>query len=206
MKLDVISLDNKKVSQVEVPDALCNVEYREDIVARVINWQLAKARSGNHQTKGISEVSGSTKKPFRQKGTGRARQGSIRSPQQRGGGIVFGPQTRDHSHKLPKKIRKLGLRVAVAQKIRDSKLVVVENLHASSPKTKDMAATLKNINLKKPLFVDKNEFEENFINGTFNLFDVNLIKVEGLNVYDIVASENLVLTQAALEALNERLK
>jgi len=206
VKLDVISLENIKIDQLDLPDDIYNIAYREDIVARVVNWQLAKARSGNHQTKGLSEVSGSTKKPFRQKGTGRARQGSIRSPQQRGGGIVFGPQTRDHSHKLPKKIRKLGLKIAVSEKIRQKKVLVVDNLKFESSKTKDMINVLNKLDLTRPLFVDSHEFEFNFLNSSYNLCDVNLLKLEGLNVYDLIACDSVVLTRDAVAALNERLR
>src|SRR5215510_2245882 len=126
MKAQVTSLDNKKVGEIDLADEVFGVPVRKDILARAVNWQLAKRRAGTHKTKGISDVSGTTRKPYKQKGTGRARQGSLRSPQFRGGAVIFGPVVRSHAHDLPKKVRKLALRVALASKVADGRLVVLD--------------------------------------------------------------------------------
>src|SRR6202166_2939356 len=138
MKLSVRNLDNKEVGDIELSDAVFGVPIRRDILARVVNWQLAKRRAGTHKTKGISEISGTTKKPWKQKGTGRARQGSLRSPQFRGGAVIFGPHSRDHGYKLPKKIRQLALKTALSSKVASGELLVVENLNIGITKTKEL--------------------------------------------------------------------
>src|SRR6201996_9815601 len=127
MKLDVVNLDAKTVGSVELSASVFGVEVRRDILARVVNYQLAKRRSGNHKTKQVWEVSGTTKKPYAQKGTGRARQGSLRSAQFRGGGVIFGPVVRSHAHDLPKKVRALALKTALSAKAAEGKLVVIED-------------------------------------------------------------------------------
>src|SRR6202000_2524520 len=139
MKVQVKNLANEAVGEIELDDAIFGLEVRQDLIARMVNWQLAKRRSGNHKTKGISEVMGTTKKPWAQKGTGRARQGSLRSPQFRKGGIIFGPVVRDHAHDLPKKVRKLALRMALASKQQEGKLIVLDTAKADTHKTKALA-------------------------------------------------------------------
>ena len=129
MKADIINLDAKSVGSVELPDTIFGLEVRGDILQRVVRWQLAKRQAGTHKAKGRSEVSGTTKKPYRQKGTGRARQGSTRSPQFRGGAVIFGPVVRSHEHDLPKKVRKLALKTALAAKQAEGKLIVAQALH-----------------------------------------------------------------------------
>src|ERR1700710_195121 len=140
MKVQVKNLANEAVGEIELDDAIFGVEVRTDLIHRAVNWQLAKRRSGNHKTKGVSEISGTTKKPYRQKGTGRARQGSLRSPQFRGGARIFGPVVRDHGYSLNKKIRKLGLKTALSVKQAEGKLVVLDSL-GQAAKTKELAAT-----------------------------------------------------------------
>jgi len=206
MKLDVKSLLNKKVGQIELSDDVFGVEMREDILARVVNWQLAKRRSGNHKTKGISEIRGTTKKPWNQKGTGRARAGSLRAPQMRGGAIIFGPHVRDHSHKLPKKVRNLGLKVALSGKLKEGKLIVVDSLDLQSNKTKDAAVAFDNMSLKSALFVDTDSISEGFSNAIGNLYGFDALPQQGLNVYDILKKDVLVLTQSTVEQIEKRLK
>src|SRR5258706_14356643 len=138
MKLTVRNLDNQEVGDIELAEEVFGLPVRRDILARVVDWQLAKRRAGTHKTKGISEISGTTKKPYRQKGTGRARQGSLRSPQFRGGARIFGPVVRDHAYDLPKKVRKLGLKTALSVKQAEGKLIVVDSL-GESAKTKELA-------------------------------------------------------------------
>ena len=135
MKHQVSSLDNKSVKDIDLEKAIFGVPYKEDIIYRMIRYQSAKKQSGNHKTKGISEISGTTKKPFKQKGTGSARQGSKRSPQMRGGAVIFGPQVRSHAHKLPKKIKNLALKIALSKKLSDGKLKVVSDIKLAKSKT-----------------------------------------------------------------------
>ena len=134
MKQEIKSLENKVLKQIDLNKSIFGLEVKNDIIHRMIRFQLAKKRSGNHKTKGISEISGTTRKPFKQKGTGSARQGSRRSPQMRGGAVIFGPEVRSHSHKLPKKIKSLALRMALSNKFKEGKLTVVSDFKINKPK------------------------------------------------------------------------
>ena len=205
MKTNVISLDNQTVGEIELADAVFALPVRTDILFRAVNWQLAKRQSGNHKTKGISEISGTTKKPFNQKGGGRARQGSLRSAQFRGGSTIFGPVVRSHAHDLPKKVRKLALKTALSAKVADGKLIILDAATATSPKTKDMAATLSKLGLTSVLFID-GAVESNFALATRNIPYVDVLPQLGANVYDILRRDTLVLTKDAVQALEARLK
>jgi large subunit ribosomal protein L4 len=205
MKWPVVNLENKKVEDITLNDAIFGAEVRPDIMHRVVRWQLAKRQAGTHQTKGISEVRGSTKKPFRQKGTGRARQGTVRAPQMRGGGVVFGPQTRDHSHDLPKKVRKLGLRSALASKIAEKNFVVVDSFKADQAKTKDFAAKLKANGWTSVLFIDGTDLNESFARATRNLVGVDVLAQQGANVHSILKRTLLVVSKDAVHHLEARL-
>ena len=207
MKLDIINLDKKSVGSVDVSDAIFGVEVRGDIMHRVVRWQLAKRQAGTHKTKVISEVSGTTKKPYKQKGTGSARQGSLRSAQMRGGGIIFGPVVRSHAFSLPKKIRMLGLRSALSAKAKDGKLVVIENAAGGKEaKTKTLVAQLKKLGWTSALIVDGAQVDEGFARAARNIPGIDVLPTQGANVYDILRRDTLVLTKAALEKLEERLK
>jgi large subunit ribosomal protein L4 len=206
MKCPVITFENKKVGEIELDDAVFGVTPRKDILARMVNWQLAKRRAGTHKTKGISDVSGTTKKPYRQKGTGRARQGSLRSPQFRGGGIIFGPVPRSHAHDLPKKVRKLALRCALSAKQRDGKLIVVDSVAADSPKTAKLAGKLEKLGFNSVLIVAGPQVDENFRRAAANLIGVDVLPQAGANVYDILRRDTLVLSRDAVEHLEARLK
>ena len=151
MQCDVLTLDNKKAGSIDLDDKVFGLEVKQDVLARVVNWQLAKRRSGNHKTKGISEIAGSTAKPWRQKGTGRARQGSKRATQWRGGQTVFGPVVRSHEYHLNKKVRKLGLRTALSSKKADGNLIVLDEIGLQSVKTKDLSQQLLALGIKKAL-------------------------------------------------------
>ena len=153
MKHDVIDLDNKKAGAIELDDAVFAVPVRGDILSRAVDWQLAKRRSGNHKVKQRSEVSGGGHKPFRQKGTGRARQGTSRAPQMRGGGVVFGPAPRDHSIGLPKKVRKLALKTALSAKLSEGKLVVLESAELKSAKTAELAKRIDKLGWRSALVI-----------------------------------------------------
>ena len=205
MQVNVITLNNAPAGSAELPDELFGAAPRADIMARVVHWQLAKRRAGTHKVKGMGEVQGTTKKPYRQKGTGSARQGSLRSPQFRTGGVVHGPVVRDHGYALPKKVRRLGLISALSQKAKDGKLVVLEAATAGADaKTKAMAAQVKALGWASALVVDA-AVDENFARALRNIPGMDALPTAGANVYDILNHDVLVVTRAGVEALKERL-
>ena len=206
MKATVKNLENKDVGTIELLDAIFGVKPRRDILTRMVNYQLAKRRSGNHKTKGISDVMGTTKKPWAQKGTGRARQGSLRSPQFRKGGVIFGPVVRDHAHSLPKKVRALALRMALASKQQDGKLIVLEAAKAETHKTKTLALQLTKLGVASALIIDGANLDPNFTKAARNIPLIDVLPEQGANVYDILHCDVLVLTKNAVEQLQERLK
>lgn len=206
MRTKVVNLDNKAVGEVDLDDAVFALAPRKDILARVVNWQLAKRRQGTHKTKGISEVSGTTKKPYRQKGTGRARQGSLRSPQFRGGAVIFGPVVRSHAFDLQKKVRKLGLKMALSAKQAEGKLAILDEARVKEAKTGILAGKLGKLGWSSVLIIDGPELDEKFARAARNIPGVDLLPQQGANVYDILRRDTLVLTKAAVEKLQERLK
>ena len=163
MKVDVIDLSSNKISQIDLSENIFATTVRSDIMARVVKWQLAKLRSGNHKVKTRAEVKHTTRKPYKQKGTGRARQGMLSVSQMRGGGVVFGPVVRDHSHKLPKKVRILGLKSAISAKMKAGKLIVINNLSLEQGKTALLRQKLDALGLKSALFIDNKENSVKFI-------------------------------------------
>jgi large subunit ribosomal protein L4 len=206
MKIAVKTFDNASAGEIELDDSVFGLEVRTDLLARMVNWQLAKRRSGNHKTKGISEIRGTTKKPYKQKGTGHARQGSTRSPQFRGGARIFGPVVRSHAHDLPKKVRKLALRHALSSKAADGKLVVVDAVVADSHKTKGLAAKLTALGLDSALILAGEQIDTNFALAARNLPSIDVLPSQGANVYDILRRDTLVLSRQAVEQLEARLK
>lgn len=206
MKYDVINLDGKSVGSIDLADTVFGVEVREDILARVIQWQLDKRRAGTHKTKDIGEVSGSGKKPFKQKGTGRARQGQDRAPQMRHGGVAFGPVVRSHAYGLTKKIRALGMRVALSMKAKNGKLFIVDDLTAEKPNTKALQTSFTNNGWKSVLFVGGETVDQNFALSARNIINVDVLPSQGANVYDIVRRDVLVLSKDAVANLEGRLK
>ena len=203
MQIDITTLDNGKAGTAELPDEFFAAAPRADILARVVHWQLAKRRSGNHKVKGLSEVQGTTKKPYKQKGTGNARQGSLRAPQFRTGGVVHGPVVRDHGYKLPKKVRRLGLISALSQKQAEGKLVVLENT-AGAAKTRDLVAKLKVLGWTSALIID-HAVDAGFLLASRNIIGIDVLPTVGANVYDILAHDVLAVTAAGVEGLKERL-
>jgi large subunit ribosomal protein L4 len=203
MDIEIKTLEGSSAGTLALPDEIFAAALRADIMARVVAWQLAKRRAGTHKVKGMGEVSGTTKKPYKQKGTGNARQGSLRAPQFRTGGVVHGPVVRSHAFDLPKKIRRLGLISALSQKAADGKLVVLDQAVASG-KTKELAAQLQGLGLKSALFVDAT-VNEGFQRACSNLPYIDALPCIGANVYDIVKHDVLVLTTAGVAALADRL-
>jgi len=206
MKATVVNLDAAPVGEIELDEAVFGMPTRADLLARAVNWQLARRRSGNHKTKIISEISGTTKKPYRQKGTGRARQGSTRSPQFRGGAVIFGPVVRSHEHELTKKFRKLALKTALSSKQADGKLIVLEAASTDSHKTKELALRLKKFGFASALIIDGANLDDNFRRAAGNIPLVDVLPEQGANVYDILRRETLILTRNAVEQLEARLK
>ena len=206
MQCDVFTLENKKSGSIELDDAVFGVAVRPDILARVVNWQRAKKQSGNHKTKTISEIAGSTAKPWGQKGTGPARAGSRRGTQGRGGQTVFGPGVRDHSYSMNKKVRRLALKTALSSKQAEGKLVVLEEAKAAENKTKGLASQLSALGWTSALIIGGTEIDENFSRAAANIPEIDVLPQQGANVYDILRRDTLVLTKDAVNALVERLK
>ncbi len=206
MKAKVITLENKAAGEIDLADEVFAAPVRKDILARMVNYQLAKRRGGNADTKERSEIRGTTAKPFRQKGTGRARQGSRKTPNLRGGGVAFGPTPRDFAHKLQKKVRRFAMKSALSSKQADGKLVVLKDAVLSSPKTKELQALLSVLGMENALIVVGPEVDQNFARAASNLIQIDVLPTQGANVYDILRRDQLVLTEAAVQALEARLK
>lgn len=206
MELEVKSLGGKSAGSITVSDEIFGLEPRTDLIHRVVRWQLAKRQAGTHKTLGRSEITGTTKKFVRQKGTGGARHGNRKVPQFRGGGRAFGPVVRDHSHELPKKVRALGLKHALSSKAKSSNLIVLDDAKSAEAKTKSIREQLAKLGISNALVIDGAEVDANFGLAARNIPSVDVLPVAGINVYDIVRRETLVLTKAALSALEERFK
>ena len=205
MKLDVIKLDGEKAGDIELDAELFGLEPRADILHRVVRWQRNKAQAGTHKVKTRSEVSYSTKKIYRQKGTGGARHGDRNAPIFRKGGIYKGPTPRSHGHDLTKKFRKLGLRHALSAKAKAGELVVIENAEAEG-KTAALAKQVANLGWKRALVIDGAAVNEGFARAAQNISGLDILPSMGANVYDILKRDTLVLTKSAVEALEARLK
>ena len=206
MKCPVISLDNKKVGDIDLDDAVFAAPSRPDILARAVNWQLAKRRAGTRKTKQRAEITGSTAKPFRQKGTGRARQGDRKAPQLRGGSVAFGPVVRSHAYSLPKKVRRLALRTALSAKQADGKLIILDKAEAKSAKTGELAKQVGKLGWHSALIIGGSELDGNFTRAARNIRGMEVLPQIGANVYDILRLDTLVLTRDAVDQLQERLK
>ncbi|MBL6785833.1 MAG: 50S ribosomal protein L4 [Rickettsiales bacterium] len=197
------NLDSKTEASIILDDSVFAIDPNHNAIQTVINWQLAKRRSGNHKVKNVSEVRGTTAKPFKQKGTGRARQGSLRSVQMRGGGVIFGPVLRSHGYKVNKKVRKLALKSALSFLVKEGRIQIVENPKFSSPKTSILKKSIKD--KQKYLFVVDDETCKNFELSLGNLRDVNTINVNGVNVYDLINSSKVIFCESTINKINEKL-
>lgn len=206
MKLDVIKLDAGKVGSIDLADEIFGLEPRADILHRVVNWQRAKAQAGTHSVLGKSDVSYSTKKIYRQKGTGGARHGSKKSPTFRHGGTYKGPTPRSHAHDLTKKFRALGLKHALSAKATAGNLVILNSADLAEAKTATLAKAVKELGWKRVLVIDGAEVNENFVKAARNIQGVDVLPSIGANVYDILKRDTLVITKAGVEALEARLK
>ena len=206
MDMNVTTLDGKASGKIALADAVFGLEPRTDILQRMVRYQLAKRRAGTHDVKNRSEISRTGAKMYKQKGTGRARHSTSKAPQFRGGGRAFGPTPRDHGFDLPKKVRALALRHALSAKRASDQLIVIDDLAAKDAKTSAMAGKLKKLGLDNALFIGGAEVDNNFALATRNIPNMDVLPVQGINVYDILRREKLVLSKAAVEALEARFK
>lgn len=205
MQVNVINFDGKAVGKIDLQDSIFGLDARADILHRVVTWQRAKSRAGTHAVKTVSDVAGSGKKAFKQKKTGNARQGERYNVHMRGGGVVHGPVVRDHSIDLPKKIRALGLKMALSSKAKEGVLVVIDSEKMSAVKTAAFAKQLKKLDIKSALFVGADTLDENFKKSAANVNNIDVLPTVGLNVLDILKHEKLVLTADAVKAIEARL-
>ncbi len=206
MKTDVTTLDAKKSGSVDLPDDVFGLEPRADILHRMVRYQLAKRQRGTHFAKERGDVAGSTRKIYKQKGTGRARHGNKKPPQFRGGGKAFGPRVRSHAIDLPKKVRALALKHALSAKARAAELIVLDRAEIAEPKTGVLRQKFEALGWHSALIIGGTEVQENFALAARNIPEIDVLPVQGINVYDILRREKLVLTKAAVEALGERFK
>ena len=206
MDLKITTLEGKEAGSVKVSDDIFGLEPRVDIIQRCVNWQLARRQRGTHKTKDRSEVWRTGKKMYGQKGTGGARHGSARVPQFRGGGRAFGPVVRSHATDLPKKVRALALKHALSAKAKDGAILVVDKASVAEAKTKALAAQFGKLSLANALIIDGAELEANFAIAARNIPNIDVLPIQGINVYDIMRRKTLVLTKAAVDALEARFK
>ncbi len=206
MKVSVKTIENKAAGEITLDKSVFGAELRQDILHRMVNYQLAKRRSGNHKVKQRHEITGTGKKPWAQKGTGRARAGDLKRNIDRGGATVFGPVVRSHAVDLPKKVRKLALKIALSVKASEGKLIIIDDVKAKSHKTKPMADALSKFGFDSALIVSGAEVDVNFARATANLPRIDVVPSQGANVYDILRRDVLVLTKDAVNDLTEKLK
>ena len=206
MKLDITTLEGKSAGSVDLNETIFGLDPRADLLARCVRWQLAKRQAGTHATKGRSDINRTTKKLYKQKGTGNARHGAASAPQFRGGGRAFGPVVRSHAHDLPKKVRALALRHALSSKVKDASLIIIDDVKLSDAKTKGLIERFGKMGLGSALIIGGAEIEANFQRAARNIPNIDVLPVQGINVYDILRREKLVLTKAAVDALEARFK
>ena len=206
MDMKITTLEGKEAGSVNLSDAIFGLEPRIDIIQRCVNWQLARRQRGTHKTKDRSEVWRTGKKMYGQKGTGGARHGSARVPQFRGGGRAFGPVVRSHAIDLPKKVRALALKHALSAKAKDGGIIVIDKASLSEAKTKMLAAQFGKMSVANALIIDGAELEMNFASAARNIPNIDVLPIQGINVYDILRRHKLVLTKAAVDALEARFK
>jgi large subunit ribosomal protein L4 len=206
MKVAVKTLDNKDAGELTLEKTVFGIDVRQDLIHRMVNYQLAKRRSGNHKTKQRHEINGTGKKPHAQKGTGRARAGDKKRNIDRGGATVFGPVVRSHAFSLPKKVRQLALKSALSSKVASGKLIILDEAKAKDHKTKPMAQAMQALELNNALIIGGKEVDTNFARATANLPRIDVLSSEGVNVYDIIRRDVLVLTKDAVNDITEKLK
>ncbi|UOY91479.1 50S ribosomal protein L4 [Ectobacillus sp. JY-23] len=202
-KVTLFNQTGSQVGEIELAEAIFGIQPNEAVLFDAVIMQRASLRQGNHKVKGRSEVRGGGRKPWRQKGTGRARQGSIRSPQWRGGGIVFGPTPRSYAYKLPKKVRRLAIKSALSTKVLENNVIVLDNLALNAPKTKEMVAVLKGLSVEKKALIVTADLNEAVTLSARNIPGVTVITASSVNVLDVLHHDKLIMTQAAVEKVEE---
>ncbi|WML55548.1 50S ribosomal protein L4 [Neobacillus sp. PS3-12] len=202
-KVTLLNQSGSQVGEIELNESVFGIEPNQHVLFEAIVMQRASLRQGTHKVKGRSEVSGGGRKPWRQKGTGRARQGSIRSPQWRGGGTVFGPTPRSYSYKLPKKVRRLAIKSALSSKVLEENILVLESLALETPKTKDFKAVLTGLSVDKKALVVTADLDENVALSARNIPGVTVVTANGISVLDVVSHDKLIMTKAAVEKVEE---
>ncbi|WP_061936387.1 50S ribosomal protein L4 [Aureimonas sp. AU22] len=206
MDIQIKTLAGAEAGSVTLADEIFGLEPREDILQRMVRYQLAKRQQGTHQSLGRAEIARTGAKLYKQKGTGRARHGSARAPQFRGGGKAHGPVSRSHAHDLPKKLRALALKHALSAKAKSGGLIVIDDLTSAEGKTKAVLAQFAGLGLTNALIIGGAQLNENFARSARNIPNIDVLPVQGINVYDILRRQTLVLSKAAVEALEERFK
>jgi len=202
-KVALLNQTGSNVGEIELNDSVFGIEPNQHVLFEAVIMQRASLRQGTHKVKNRSEVAGGGRKPWRQKGTGRARQGSIRSPQWRGGGIVFGPTPRSYAYKLPKKVRRLAIKSALSSKVVDNNIVVLEDLALNAPKTKEMASVLKGLSVEKKALIVTADNNENVVLSARNIPGVTVVTANGVNVLDVLNHDKLIMTKAAVQKVEE---
>jgi len=202
-KVAVYNISGAQVGEIELADTVFGIEPNKHVLHDAVVMQLASMRQGTHKVKTRSEVSGGGRKPWKQKGTGRARQGSIRSPQWKGGGTVFGPTPRSYAYKLPKKVRRLAIKSALSSKVLAEQIIVLDQLTMNAPKTKEFAAILNNLNVDRKALVVVPEYNDNVALSARNIPSVKLVAADGVNVYDVLRHEKLIITKDAVQKVEE---
>jgi large subunit ribosomal protein L4 len=205
MKVEVVTLENKKIEDIELRDDIFGLPIRKDILHRVVEWQRAKARAGTQSLKNITDVLATTKKPWNQKGTGRARQGALNRPHMVGGGLAHAPKPRSYEYKLNKKFRTLALKTALSLKLSEGSLRIIDTAEVSSPKTKELTSAFEKAGIAKALFVRGSADKDNFFLASRSIKYIDVLPQYGLNVYDILKHEQLIITKHALTDLQNRL-
>jgi len=202
-KVALYNVSGSQVGEVELSDAVFGIEPNKYVLYDAVVMQQASERQGTHKVKGRSEVRGGGRKPWKQKGTGRARQGSIRSPQWKGGGIVFGPTPRSYAYKLPKKVRRLAIKSALSSKVIDNEIIVLDQLTFNQPKTKQFTEILKNLNVERKALVVSANYDDNIALSTRNIPGIKFVSAEGINVLDVIGYDKLIITKEAVEKVEE---
>lgn len=202
-KVSMYDMNGNQVGEVELPDAVFGIEPNVHVLHEAVLMQQASLRRGTHKTKGRSEVRGGGRKPWKQKGTGRARQGSIRAPQWKGGGIVFGPTPRSYAYKLPKKVRRLAIKSALSSKVKDNEIIVLDQLLMNQPKTKEFANILKNLKIERKALVVSADYDDNLAMSARNIPGIKFITAEGINVLDVMVYDKLIITKDAVDKVEE---
>ena len=204
IKHKIIDLDNKSKESIELPSFIFSAEIKEEIVAKVINWQLSNKRQGSHKVKERNEVVGSNAKIYRQKGTGRARHGSKKVVQFKGGGVVHGPKVRSHNKKIPSKLKKQAIRILLSSKLKEGKLKIVDKLELKKIKTKELIGKFEKLGIKSATFVELGDINKNFFLSTRNIKNIDLLSINGLNAYQIIKRDDLVVSLSAVKEVVKR--